>query len=82
MKQKDLMLIVAIVVVSGIFSLILSSIFISPSKNRITKVEVVDKINSEFKQPDKKFFNVNSIDPTKNIRIGDNVNPDPFSGQN
>ena len=82
MKQKDLMLIVAIVVVSGIFSLILSSIFISPSKNRTTKVEVVDKIYSEFKQPDKKFFNANSIDPTKNIRIGDNVNPDPFSGQN
>ncbi len=81
MKQKDIMLIVVIVAVSGFISLIMSNLFINSSKNRSTKVEVVDRIDAEFKQPDKRYFNSRSIDPTKNIRIGDTLNPDPFSGQ-
>ena len=81
MKKKDIMLITVIVIVSGFISLIISNLFISSSKNRSTKVEVVDRIDAEFNQPDKRYFNSRSIDPTKNIRIGDNVNPDPFNGQ-
>lgn len=82
MKQKDIVLIIVVVFVSGVFSLILSSLFINSPKNRKTQVEVVDKIDAEFTQPDKTYFNPNSIDPTQNIRIGDDLNPDPFSGQN
>lgn len=81
MKQKDITLIVVIVIVSGFFSLIISNIFISSSKNRSAKVEIVDPIDDEFPQPDRKYFNKDSIDPTKNIRIGDDANNDPFSGQ-
>ncbi len=80
MKDKDIKLLLVIVFVSGIFSLIISSVFINSPKNRLTKVEVVEKINAEFKPPDTKYFNKNSIDPTKNIRIGEGENPDPFNG--
>lgn len=82
MKQKDIVLIIVVVFFSSVFSLILSSLFISSPKNRRTQVEVVDKIDPAFTQPDKTYFNADSIDPTKNIRIGDNLNSDPFNGQN
>ena len=82
MKQKDILLLSVIVLTAGIISLVVASLFIGSPKKRITKVEVVDTINAEFKQPDKKYFNKNSIDPTQNIRIGDSFNSDPFSGQN
>ena len=79
MKQKDILLLSVIVVSTGIVSLVISNLFISSPKNRSTAVEVVDVITPEFKSPDKKYFNENSIDPTKNISIGDNLNSDPFN---
>ncbi len=82
MKQKDIALIAGVVIVSVIFALIVTNIFISSPKNRKTPVEVVDAINSEFNTPNPRYFNKYSIDPTKNIRIGDNDNTDPFSGSN
>jgi hypothetical protein len=80
MKQKDLALILVIVFISAIISLLVSnSIFASP-KNRQQKVEVVSPITTDFQQTDSKYFNSQSFDPTKVITIGDNSNPNPFSG--
>jgi hypothetical protein len=80
MKQKDLVLILVIVFISAIISLVVSnSIFASP-KNRQQKVEVVQPITTDFQTPDQKYFNSQSFDPTKVITIGDNSNPNPFSG--
>ena len=47
MKQKDLALIGLVVVISAIVSFIISNTFISPPKNRQTKVEIVDAIVAE-----------------------------------
>lgn len=80
MKQKDVVLIIVVVFVSSLFSLVFSSLVISSSKNRREKVEVVDAITDEFQKPDTKYFNEQSIDPTKLIQIGDNQNPQPFNG--
>jgi hypothetical protein len=78
MKQKDIALIVVVGVISAIASLFLSNALITSPKSRQQKVEVVTPISSSFNTPDKKYFNSESIDPTKLIQIGDNTNTDPF----
>ncbi|MEI7521897.1 MAG: hypothetical protein WCJ86_00305 [Candidatus Saccharibacteria bacterium] len=82
MKRKDILIIVVIATISGILSLVLSNLFITAPKNRQEKVEVVELISPEFKRPDSRYFNADSINPTKIIRIGDNTNPQPFGGTN
>ena len=80
MKQKDIILIVAVVLISGTISLLLSKYLFSVPKNRQTKVEVVEVISPTFQQPDTRYFNASAVDPTKNIRIGDGNNAQPFTG--
>lgn len=79
MKQKDLVLIIAVSFVSAVLALLLSNLLISSPKHRQQKAEIVDVITSEFKEPDKKYFNDRSVNPTKQIRIGDAQNPSPFN---
>ena len=79
MKQKDITLIIVVAFISGVISITVSKYFIAPPKNRQQKVEVVEVISSEFPEPDKTYFNKDSIDPTKLINIGDNSNPQPFN---
>ncbi len=78
MKQKDILLIIVVAIVSGIFSLILSNfIFASPGK-RSQEVEVIDKITSDFPKPSEKYFNPESVNPAKLVEIGTSTNPNPF----
>ena len=81
MKQKDLVTIGVIVFVSAVLSFIVSQLFITTPKNRTATVEVVQPITPSFPQPDAKYFNTSSIDPTQLIKIGDNSNSKPFNGQ-
>ena len=78
MKQKDILTIVVIVIISAVFSFILSNALISSPKNRQQKVEVVDPIGAEFVRPDNKYFNDKSINPTQKIQIGDSTNTNPI----
>ncbi len=83
MKQKDIALIVVVVSISAVISIFISKSFISSPKNREQSVEVVTPIigdGSSF-TPDAKYFNSNSVDPTKNITIGDSNNTQPFNKQ-
>lgn len=79
MKQKDLALIIVVVFISAVVSLVVSKTLFSSPKNRQQAVEVVDPITSDFPAPDSHYFNSQSIDPTKLIKIGDNSNPTPFN---
>ena len=81
MKQKDIALIIVAVFVSGVLSLVISNTLFASPKNRQEKVEVVEPISAEFKQPDQEYFNSNSLDPTQLITIGNNNNTQPFNGQ-
>ncbi len=82
MKQKDIALIVVIVIITGVVSIVLSNILIpSPNKKR-QSVEVVEPITAEFAQPDQKYFNKNSVNPTQTIKIGEGLNPAPFNDTN
>ncbi len=80
MKQKDIAVIAFIVGISAFISILVSKTFISTPKNRQQKVEVVEKITSDFTRPDAKYFNKDSVNPTQTIQIGDNSNTKPFSG--
>lgn len=80
MKQKDIALILVIAVVSGVLSFIVSGkIFVTP-ENRSQKVEVVDKISTDFQQPSNKYFNDKSVDPSQSVEVGENNNTTPFDG--
>jgi len=79
MKQKDIALIVVVILISVIFSLLLSKWLISSPSQRSYKVEVVQPITADFPPPDKKYFNEKSFDPTKLIQIGNESNTKPFN---
>jgi hypothetical protein len=81
MKQKDMSLIIAVVVVSAILSFILGHLVFAAPKNRQQKVEIVDAISTDFPRPDSRYFNSESINPTQLIRIAENANLRPFNGQ-
>jgi len=78
MKQKDIALLIVVVFISGFVSFFISRILITSPKNRSEKVEVVQKISSEFPTPDVRYFNSSAHDPTQFINIGDTTNPVPF----
>jgi hypothetical protein len=80
MKQKDVALIIVLVFVSGVVSFLLSGWIFAKPADRQQRAEKVDVITSDFSQPDSKFFNNNSIDPTQLIQIGNSNNPNPFTG--
>ncbi len=82
MKQKDIALFVVVAIVSAVTSVLLSGLLITPKKDKVQKAEVVDPISAEFNTPpaDSKYFNKNSVNPTKLIQIGDNSNNVPFNG--
>lgn len=83
MKQKDIALILVVVIVSGAFSLVLSNYLFSSPKNRQEQVEVVEPISADFKTPssDDKYFNPQAINPTQIITVGDSNNQTPFNQQ-
>lgn len=77
MKQKDIALIIMVVVVSGIIAFVVSNLLFGKSKNSQT-ADVVQPISAEFNQPDPTYFNNSSVNPTKTITIGNSTNPNPF----
>jgi hypothetical protein len=81
MKQKDIALVILIIAIAGMLSFFISKQVFAPPKNRQQKVEVVQPITADFPKPDERYFNDQAFDPTQTITIGQNANPDPFSGK-
>ncbi len=81
MKRKDIVLIIVVVFVSGVFSLVISNYLFAAPEKRQEEVEVVEPITAEFTTPDKKYFNAESINPTRIITVGSNNNQQPFNQQ-
>ena len=79
MKQKDIALVTVIAIISAVISILLSNMLISAPKNRQMKATVVGQISNEFSGEDKKYFNKDSINPTKLIKVGNDNNTTPFS---
>ncbi len=80
MKQKDVAIIIVIAALSGVISFFISNkIFVTP-ENRQQNVEIVDPISTEFKEPDSRYFNKDSINPTRSKTVQDKTNENPFNG--
>jgi hypothetical protein len=84
MKQKDILAIAVIVIVSAVIASIVVSKLFSGTKTHNLKAPVVQVIDSSF--PDiahdksyQAFFNENALDPTQLIQIGTSQNTEPFN---
>lgn len=73
MKSKDIVIIIGVAIVSAIFSYVISNaIFGGPSDtSKLLTAPDVQPITAEFPQPDPRYFNKESLNPTKDIVIGD-----------
>lgn len=80
MKQKDIALIVVVVIISGVVSLFVSKALFASPKDRQQQVEVVEAIDPSFPTPSKTYFNSSAVDPTQLIQIHNNNNTNPFDG--
>lgn len=81
MKQKDILLLVVVAVISGVISLVLSNMLFSSPEKRSQEVEVTDAISADFPTPNKDYFNSNAVNPAQPVQIGESTNPNPFTGQ-
>ena len=82
MKQKDIALFVIVGIISAVVSVLASNLLITPEQNKKQEAEKVEPISAEFQVPssDSRYFNKDSINPTKLIQIGDNPNSQaPFN---
>lgn len=78
MKKNDILLVAIVVVISGAFSLVITSLFFNPTKKQMT-AEVVVPISSDFNVPkdNDPYFNKQSVNPTQPIQIGNGTNNQP-----
>lgn len=82
MKQKDMAVIILVVVLSGVLSFIISNKLFAIPQDQQAEVEVIEPITADFTQPDTRYFNSKSFNPTESIKIGDDENPTPFDENN
>jgi hypothetical protein len=78
MKQKDIALIVVVVLIAAGASLLISNRIFSTPASRQQQVEVVPVISANFNPPNPAYFNSNANDPTQLITIRPNSNSNPF----
>jgi hypothetical protein len=70
-----------VAIVSGVFSIILSNVFISTDSDKSQKAEVVDEISADFVRPDTRYFNEQSVNPAQIIQVDQDPNTDYFGSQ-
>jgi hypothetical protein len=79
MKQKDIITLIVVGIVSIVVSIFASKLIFGSASSRTAQVDVVPVISSSFPAPSSTYFNSQSIDPTQLITIGNNNNPSPFN---
>jgi hypothetical protein len=79
MKQKDIALILIVSFIGIVLAIVVSNFTFNSKDSKKLKSDVVTAITTEFNEPDKRYFNKESIDPTQIIRIGENTNQKPFN---
>lgn len=78
MKQKDILVVIVVIVFSVIVSYLVAAKFISTPSNRQQNVQQVGSISSQFSTPSSKYFNDGSIDPSELVQTGNQQNQTPF----
>ncbi len=72
MKQSDAAVILIVVFVGAVLSFVLSGMLFGGAKDTFDAT-LVDPIHTEFPQPDQRYFNTSSVDPTRVIEIGNDA---------
>lgn len=78
MKSHDWSVIAVIMFLSAVLSLAVSNFTIGSRKSSKLKVEQVSTLTADFPLPNKQYFNGKSINPTQEIKIGEDTNKNPF----
>lgn len=78
MKDKDIVVVIIIVALSGVISYFVSNAFIAPPEKNL-KAAKVERIDKKFNEPSSVYFNSQSINPTQLIRIDENKNDNPVN---
>lgn len=82
MRKDDILIIFVVAIVAGIFSYIIAGFVFGGEQKYDLQSPEVQPISSEFKQPNEKYFNSDSLDITKDITVTNNDNTDPFKSSN
>ncbi len=84
MKRRDIIMIIAVALITGVLSLLISNMIFSVPKNRSAKVPTADVVPTAL--PDIKndpsyqsFLNQGALDPTQPVQIGNTQNNTPFN---
>lgn len=78
MKLKDWSVIGVVIFISGMLSFVIANLLLGGKNSPRLKVEVVESISADFPLPNTKYFNENSLNPTQEIKIGEDNNESPF----
>lgn len=81
MKKNDIALLILIASISLVASFLLVKAFFGEPQATQTKVEKVEAISATIDKPPVNVFNIDAINPTVIIQIGDPSNQQPFGGQ-
>lgn len=81
MKSKDWQLVGMVVVVVAVITFAIATLLFGGKNTKVLKVEVVSPISSDFPLPNTKYFNEDSLNPTLEIKIGEDGNTTPFNEQ-
>jgi len=85
MKRKDVTVLIVAAVITGVFSLVLTSMVFKVPVNHNLKVTTAQSISTNF--PDinndpayNAIFNKNALDPAQPLQVGGQPNTTPFNG--
>lgn len=86
MRRKDAAVLIAVGAITGVISLIISSLIFSVPKNQSSKVPAVETITTSL--PDSKndpayqsFLYPGALNPAQPVQIGDTQNSAPFNSR-
>ena len=81
MKKNDIVAVVVIVVIAGVFSYFIANAVIGAPQNDPVQIEKVTPVGATFPTPDSRVFNETSVDPTVEISGDGQVSDQPFSNE-
>lgn len=70
MKNTDIALVVMIALVSTVISYFLGNALLGDPNERVTTVDYMDVIGSNVDEPDVETFNVDALNPTVEVYVG------------
>lgn len=79
MKQKDILIIIAVAIFGIILALVLSNFLFVKSDTKSQEIEKMDSISTEFNSESvKKYVNEKAVNPSQLIEIEQSDNKDPL----